>query len=324
MPAEWKQHAATWLAWPRNPRFEKTYERMAEALAGGETVKILVTGARSRDRIAKRLKKCGVPDARLQFFPVSAQDVWIRDYGPIFVKKGGKKAFVAWRFNAWGGKYPDLVKDDKVPVKLTRYLKMPYFRPRAVLEGGSIDTDGFGTCLTTEQCLLNPNRNPHLGHPKIEELLSRYLGFSKVIWLGRGIAGDDTDGHVDDVARFTSPGTVVAVREARASDENHAALEENFRRLCAARDARGRKLEVVPLPMPRALRKGGRRLPASHANFYIGNAAVLVPVFGQASDRKALGILKGLFKGRAVTGIDCRELVAGCGAIHCVTQQEPA
>ncbi|MDD1669067.1 MAG: agmatine deiminase family protein, partial [Methanomicrobiales archaeon] len=237
-------------------------------------------------------------------------------------RKERKAGMVGWEFNAWGGKYPGMIRDTRIPSCLESRLGLPLFRPGIVLEGGSIDVNGRGTVLTTEQCLLSPNRNPRLTKADLGSYLGEYLGAPQVIWLEGGIAGDDTDGHVDDVARFVNPSTVVCAVEEDPGDENFRVLRENERILRAARDQDGDPLTVIPLPMPRPF-GGDARLPASYLNFYIGNRAVLVPVFSDPGDAPALRVLGDLFPGRKAVGIDCRALVEGMGAIHCITQQQP-
>jgi agmatine deiminase len=249
-------------------------------------------------------------------------DVWVRDYGPTYLKGRGA-ALVKWRFNAWGNKYEDLLADDESGERIALSSGLAVFRPGLVLEGGSIDVDGEGTLLTTEQCLLNPSRNQGMKRPKIEEALGRFLSARRIIWLGSGIEGDDTDGHIDDVARFTSPGKVVVGTEARKADPNRATLAAAQTALQAASDAGGRRLRVTTIPMPAYMSSTEGRLPASHLNFYIGNESVLLPTFGGKSDKEAAATLQEAFPRREVVSIDCRALVHGLGTIHCVTQQVP-
>jgi agmatine deiminase len=240
------------------------------------------------------------------------------------VTRPGEVAVVDWGYNAWGGKYPPYDRDDAVPRLVAALLGLRVFSPGIIMEGGSLDVNGRGTLLTTESCLLNPNRNPTLDRAAIEEHLRAYLGIAHVIWLGDGIAGDDTDGHVDDITRFVAPDTIVTVIEDDPADENHRPLAGNRERLRAARDQDGRPFTVVELPMPRPVVRDGQRLPASYANFYVGNAVVLVPTFEDPSDARALAVLRGCFPSRRVVGIDSRDLVWGLGAFHCATQQQPA
>jgi agmatine deiminase len=331
MPAEWEPHEATWLAWPHDPEtfgdipaVEETYTRIIAALAPGERVNLLVRDRELEGRVKELITTAGIAPGRVRLIPFDYADVWFRDYGPAFVvnRTERRAGMVAWEFNAWGGKYPGLIRDTRVPSCLGGRLGLPLFRPGIVLEGGSIDVNGKGTVLTTEQCLLNPNRNPGLTKADLEGFLGEYLGSPHVIWLEGGIAGDDTDGHVDDVARFVGPSTVVCAVEEDAGDENYRVLRANERILREARDQDGNPLTVIPLPMPRPF-GGEARLPASYLNFYIGNRVVLVPVFSDPQDARALRVLGDLFPGREVVGIDCHALVEGMGAIHCITQQQP-
>jgi agmatine deiminase len=334
MPAEWAKHDSTWLSWPKNPltfppdilsRVELAYVEMVEALARGERVDLLVDDQRAEDHVRSMLSPRNV-----SFHRTKSADVWMRDYGPIFVRrKDGRRATVAatkWKFNAWGKKYDDLLMDNLTGLEVARSTGLRIFETGVVLEGGSIDVNGRGTLLTTEQCLLNKNRNPHLGKAQIEHLLHEYLGATDVVWLKKGVSGDDTDGHVDDIARFVDEKTVVCMTEEGTGDVNHAVLKQNQALLSRFKDDQGRRLEVVPVAMPREVKgDDGGRLPASYANFYVGNSAVLVPVFGDARrDGAALETLSEFFKGRAVVSVDCRDLVYGFGSIHCVTQQQPS
>lgn len=332
MPPEWLPHRASWLAWPqesawaeRTDAMRELWVRLAAELASGETVGILVAGPEQRGDARRRLRRVGVDMSRVDLVQVPTDDCWLRDSGPIFVygADGAGLTALDWRFNAWGGKYEPWADDDRVAARLARHLGIPTRRIEFVLEGGSIDVDGSGLLLTTESCLLHPNRNPGVSREEIEVLLEAWLGARRVIWLGAGIAGDDTDGHVDDIARFVAPGTVLAAVEEDPCDENYAALRDNFERLQRARDVAGRPLQVIPLCMPEPLYEGDHRLPASYANFYVANSCVLVPVFGQRRDREALEVLQRLFPRRRVVGIRCEELITGLGAIHCITQQEP-
>jgi agmatine deiminase len=331
MPAEWGPHEATWLSWPHDPEtfgdipaVEEAYLRIISALVPGERVNLLVRERNMEERVHDLLAGAGIPLEPVTLIPFDYADVWFRDYGPTFVvhRTGGNAGMVAWEFNAWGGKYPGMIRDTRIPSCLGSRLGIPLFRPGIVLEGGSVDVNGRGTVLTTEQCLLSPNRNPGLTKGDLEDFLGEYLGAPHVIWLEGGIAGDDTDGHVDDVARFVNPSTVVCAMEKDPSDENYGVLMENERILREARDQDGNPLTVIPLPMSGPFGRDAR-LPASYLNFYIGNRAVLVPVFSDPEDARALRILGDLFPGRKVVGIDCRALVEGLGAIHCITQQQP-
>ena len=328
MPAEWEKHEATWLSWPKDPntfpqsilpKVEEAYVKLVSALGDGEEVRVLVDDARAEARVASLVKGAeGVSFVRLK-----TVDVWVRDYGPTYVR-GKDLAMVKWLFNALGNKYEDLKADNESGDRIADESGLKVFRPKMVLEGGSIDVNGRGCLLTTEQCLLNPNRNARLGKRELETALGDYLGIEQVTWLGRGIEGDDTDGHIDDVARFTGPREVVIAVEPQAADPNHEILEANLRLLEEARDGRGRSLEITEIPMPEEVYSQEGRLPASHLNFYVGNECVLVPTFGGESDRKAMKTLEGLLPRKEVVGVDCRALVYGLGTIHCVTQQVPS
>ena len=331
MPAEWDPQDAVWLAWPHDPgtfgdipAAEEAYLGIISALATAEQVNLLVHDKAMEVKVKSLLTGAGSDPGRVSLSPFDYADVWFRDYGPTFVvnHRDHTLGMVAWDFNAWGDKYPGLVRDGRIPSCLNSRLRLPLFRPGIVLEGGSIDVNGRGAALATEQCLLNPNRNPELSKGEVESYLREYLGASTVIWLKGGIAGDDTDGHIDDVARFVNPSTVVCAREEDEGDENYRVLRENESILRKARDQDGNPLTIIPLPMPGRLGEG-TRLPASYLNFFIGNRVVLVPVFSDPNDEKALGILRKVFPEREVTGIDCHALVEGLGAIHCITQQQP-
>nr|WP_303716283.1 agmatine deiminase family protein [Methanoculleus marisnigri] len=332
MPAEWEPHDAVWLSWPHDREtfpdlatVEAAYVEMIAALRGSETVSLLVTDEKMQIRVKAMLEEEGVDTGGIRFHVVDYADVWFRDYGPTFVvnRKAGSLAMVNWIFNAWGEKYPALMEDTRVPLFMNREMGLPVFTPGIVLEGGSIEVNGCGTVITTEACLLNPNRNPRLSREEIEAYLEAYLGAGHVIWLKRGIAGDDTDGHIDDIARFVNPTTVLCALEENEDDENYALLQENYEILRASTDQDGNPLTVVPLPMPGRV-GGAERLPASYANFYIGNSVVLVPVFGHPNDEVALARIRQVFPGRKVVGIDCTAMVAGLGAIHCISQQQPS
>ncbi|HUE81224.1 MAG TPA: agmatine deiminase family protein [Pyrinomonadaceae bacterium] len=335
MPAEWQRHTATWLAWPKDPLtwpdrvplVEKIFLQMTAALAPHETVNLLV----DPDKEAKIRRRCTFgASENIRFHRITTVDSWIRDYGPNFlVNDRGGLVYNDWTFNAWGNKYEQLKPDDSIPKRLGSVLNVPRFEPGIVMEGGSIEVDGAGCVLTTEQCLLNPNRNPHLTQSQIEEYLKQYLGVQKVLWLGEGIVGDDTDGHIDDIARFTALGVIVCAVEEDPEDENYALLQENLKRLERMTDANDRPFEIVTLPMPGLVAgvssstRDLERLPASYANFYVANNVVLVPTFGHANDARALETLQRLFPDRRVVGINCEPLVWGMGTIHCVTQQQP-
>lgn len=337
MPAEWRQHQATWLAWPKDPLtwpdrvplVEDIFLQMMAALAPHETVNLLVDSAEGEQRVRSRCNFTGAENIRLYLIPTV--DSWIRDYGPNFlVNSQGGLAYNDWIFNAWGNKYEELKQDDLIPRRVQSLLGVPRFEPGIVMEGGSIEVNGAGVVMTTEQCLLNPNRNPDLNRGEIEEYLREFLGVQKVLWLGEGIVGDDTDGHIDDIARFVSATTIVCALEKDPTDANYKLLQDNLDRLQRATDANGRAYEIVTLPMPGIVGASNDtsprqldRLPASYANFYIANNVVLAPIFGHVNDPRALEILQQLFPDRQVVSINCEPLVWGMGTIHCVTQQQP-
>ena len=332
MPAEWEPHAATWVAWPHAETTwpgcladaEREFETLVRALAASERVELLAQSDAHAAALAARLGALATSGAvRLHVLPTD--DVWMRDIAPTFVRDG-EAGLVAldWTFNAWGGKYAPCDRDDAVAARVASLCGVARERPGLVTEGGALEVDGDGTLLTTEPTLLDEKRNPGASRGYVEKLLGELLGVRQVIWLGEGIVGDDTDGHIDDLARFVAPGRVVCAREPDRSDPNHAPLEDCAARLRAARDARGRALEVIDLPMPPPVLAGADRLPASYANFYVANGAVLVPTFGAPSDARVLETLAPLFPGRRVVGIPSRALVRGLGAVHCLTQQQPA
>jgi agmatine deiminase len=341
LPAEWEPHEATWIGWPHNPtdwpgRFTPipwVYSEIVRKLGPGEIVRILVQSKPHEARARKILLRTGVNLECIQFFRFPTDRGWTRDFGPIFLKRASSPnriAIVRFRFNAWA-KYPEWRKDDAIPGRAARALKRNLLPAGIagrdfVLEGGSIDVNGQGTLLTTEECLLDPEvqvRNPGISKEGIEAALRQNLGVENILWLGRGIAGDDTHGHVDDLCRFVNPTTVVLCCEENPADPNYAALQENRERLEGMHLQDGSRIEVVPLPMPAPIHFEGQRLPASYANFYIANAAVLVPTFNDPKDRIALGTLAELFTDRPVIGIHSVDLVWGLGTLHCLTQQQP-
>jgi agmatine deiminase len=342
LPAEWEPHEATWIGWPHNRSdwpgkfapIEWVYGEIVRRLTPGELVRILVNSATHEAKARRVLSKVGVDLGRIEFFRVPTNRGWTRDFGPLFVKKDGpprELAVARFHFNAWA-KYSDWKKDDRIPDAVAQLLKLRCFQPRVggrgvILEGGSIDVNGRGTLLTTEECLLDPvvqTRNPGLSRADLEAVLRDYLGVTNVLWLGKGIAGDDTHGHVDDLCRFVGPRTVVLCTERDPRDANYRALAENRERLQGMKNESGASIEVIDLPMPTPLGFDGRRLPACYANFYIANAAVLVPTFNDPNDRVALGIIAELFPNRSTVGIHAVDLVWGLGTIHCLTQQQPA
>ncbi|OFV98037.1 MAG: hypothetical protein A3F68_04400 [Acidobacteria bacterium RIFCSPLOWO2_12_FULL_54_10] len=332
MPAEWEPHSAVWLSWPHDevsyPYLEKAEDAFADfihAIHDSDTVDLLALNEPMQARAAQLLTQRGTDLAKVRFHLADYADIWFRDYGPIFVVNHEKKnlAMTKWIFNAWGNKYESLLKDNNVPYAINQSLHLRIFEPGMVLEGGAIDVNGCGTLLTTEQCLLNQNRNPQLNRTEIESMLSDYLGVSHIIWLKDGIESDDTDGHIDDIARFVNPTTVLCALQDDANDPDHEVLKENFRLLEQATDQDGRKLSVIPLPMPGRVGDVHGRLPASYANFYIGNSKVIVPLFGTKHDDAALRTLESVFPARQVIGINAFYLVYGLGTFHCMSQQQP-
>jgi len=337
MPAEWEPHLATWLTWPRPDgiSFPGKYEPVPEVyaqfifhLTRDEEVRINVWNEALDEEIRKVLRRHHVPMERVHLHPFRSYEPWCRDHGPIFVVREHEgirdRAIVDWGYNAWGNKYPPFDLDDEIPQHIAHLRGLPLFRPEIVMEGGSLDVNGRGTLLTTEACLLNPNRNPELTRSEIEQYLRNYLGVRHILWLGDGIAGDDTDGHVDDLARFVNPNTVVTVVEEDPADENFQVLQENLKRLRTMKDQDGEALRIVELPMPRRIEVEEQRLPASYANFYIANHRVIVPTYRDPNDARALEIIQREFPDRKVTGIDSLDLIWGLGSFHCISQQEPA
>jgi agmatine deiminase len=343
MPAEWDSHEATWLAWPHNPedwpgKFQAIpwlYAEIVRLLAAHERVHLLVQDEKEQSRAASILERSHANLDNVDFHQWPTDRVWTRDSGPIFVRNGkGQVAITNWHFNAWA-KYPDWHLDDQLPGRAAELLGVERWQPavdvtgekrRLVLEGGSIDTNGQGVMLTTEECLLSDvqQRNPGVSREQLEHAFSDYLGIDQVIWLGRGIAGDDTHGHVDDISRFVGPATILTAVEPNTKDYNHEPLAENFARLKNARTPDGKQFNIVELPLPRPVVFRKQRLPASYANFYIANGLVLMPTFHDPNDRVALGILAELFPDREVIGIHAVDLVWGLGTLHCMTQQQPA
>jgi agmatine deiminase len=333
MPPEWEPHEATWLSWPRRDgiSFPHAYEEvipafthMIDALRGSEKVRINVMDVDHENEVRFSLKEIDI--SHVEFFIIPTNEPWCRDHGPIFVKRETEPrlAVIDWNYNAWGGKYPPFDLDEVVPTRVAEQFKLPVYYPGLVLEGGSIDVNGAGAALSTKSCLLNPNRNPEHFQEQIEQALRDYLGISEILWLSGGIEGDDTDGHIDNLARFVAPDTVVTIVETNEQDSNYQPLQTNLSLLKKMRLSDGSKLTIVRLPMPPRIEREGRRLPASYANFYIGNRVVLVPAFDAPSDKKAVSTLKKCFPDRNIVPIDCRNLVWGLGAFHCLTQQQPA
>jgi len=342
MPAEWEPHEATWLAWPHNPedwpgKFQAipwVYAEIVRLLAACERVHLLVQDEKEQRRATGILERAHANLDNVLFHPWPTNRVWTRDSGPIFVRNElGQVGVTNWRFNAWA-KYPDWQLDDQIPSRAAELLTLPEWQPtididgehrRLVLEGGSIDTNGQGAMLTTEECLLSgvQQRNPGVSREQLEHAFGEYLGIDQVIWLGRGIAGDDTHGHVDDITRFVGPSTILTAVEPNTRDANHEPLAENLQRLKAARGLDGKQFTIVELPLPRPVVFRNQRLPASYANFYIANGLVMVPTFHDPNDRIALGIIADAFPDREVIGIHAVDLVWGLGTLHCMTQQQP-
>jgi len=333
MPAEWTPHQATWISWPHNPDtwpgvLDAAREAMADAvaaLAPHERVHVNVGDEAAAADVGRRLAG-RVPPEQVRIERIVTDDAWIRDYGAIVVRDTsapGGWAAIDFDYNAWGGKYPPYDRDCAVAAQMAERLDLPRLVAPLVLEGGSVEVNGEGLGLVTEQCLLNPNRNPSLNREQIAALLAEYLGLSELVWLGDGVSGDDTDGHIDNLSRFVAAATVVTSVAAGTDDVDHAPLAENLARLRSFRDRAGRALEVIELPLPAPVLHGSVRLPASYANFYIANEIVLVPAYGGPRDDLARGILGECFPGRRIFAIDCRALVVGLGALHCLTQQVP-
>jgi agmatine deiminase len=334
MPAEWEPHDATWLTWPRREgisfpdafdNIPRMWAELAKLLAEKELVHINVFDEEHEAGVCTALKQAGAPlGTRVILHRFPAYEPWCRDHGPIFVRNATGLAVVDWQYNAWGGKYPPCDLDDAVPQHVARLLDLPLFSPPMILEGGSIEVNGAGTLLTTEACLLNPNRNPELSREQIEQKLRDYLGVEQILWLGEGIVGDDTDGHIDDLTRFVGRRTLVTIVEQDSADENHARLRDNRERLAAMRDPGGRPWNIVELPTPGVIEREGQRLPASYANFYLANGLVIMPGFDHPNDVIAQTILQNTFPDRRVVVWPSLDLIWGLGALHCITQQQPA
>jgi agmatine deiminase len=335
MPAEWEKHEATWLSWPRKEgiSFPDAYDpvlpvlaRMVDVLADSEPVHINVCDAEEEAEVRAQLQRHKARVAHVTFRHIPTNEPWCRDHGPMFLtrKEEPRLAIVDWDYNGWGWKYPPFDDDDEVPGRIAELLGLPFHKPGMVLEGGSIDVNGSGTLLTTSSCLLNPNRNPDLTKAEIEQRLKDFVAVKHVLWLGDGIAGDDTDGHIDDLTRFVSRDTVVTAIEEDESDANYEPLQANLALLREMCVEDGSPLKVHTLPMPGKVVKQGQRLPASYANFYIANKVILMPVFQDTGDAWASSVLQRAYPKRKVVPIDCRELIWGLGAFHCLTQQQPA
>lgn len=335
MPAEWEPHEGTWIAWPHNKdhwpdKFDPipaVFAKLAKLIAESEKVFICVNNQQMENEAKEELKRQNIhPEllANILFHHIPTNTSWTRDHSPIFVRNSkGQPAITDWIFNTWGGKYPPWDLDDVVPQKIGKILKIPVIEPGIVMEGGSLEVNGKGTLLTTEQCLLNKNRNPSLTKEQIEKYLHDYLGATNILWLKEGIAGDDTDGHIDDIARFVDENTVVCAVETNSKDPNYEITNRNFEDLKKMKDQDVKPLNIVALPMPTPVIHENQILPASYANFYITNKNVLVPIFNCQKDQEAIEILQKFFPTRKIIGLDCVDLVWGLGTIHCSTQQQP-
>jgi agmatine deiminase len=340
MPAEWEPHKAIWLAWPhdeisfpgRIPKVEQDVVKIVSAIHQSEQVELLVLDEAMKEKARQMLMAEKVDLNKITFRVVNYIDGWMRDCGPIFVKdQKGILIITNWIYNVYGGKFPELLLDDKLPEKINEWLQIPIVRPELVLEGGAIEVNGQGICLTTEQCVLNENRNIGKTKKDVEKYLAEYLGIKKTIWLWKGLINDHTDGHIDELARFVSPNKILCAYEDNEKDENYAILKNNFETLETATNLEGKSFELVKLPMPHVYftdnapgTSKGEKAPVSYANFYIGNSVVLVSLYNDPNDAKALEIIQSCFPDRKAVGIDCSDIIYGGGAIHCMTQQQPA
>ena len=332
-PAEFARHSATWLSWPHKEAswpgkieaIYPVYSEFVKLVAEGEKVNINVADEKMKQSAISHLQKANADLKNIQFFFHPTNDAWCRDHGPAFLINPNekKKMVVKWNYNAWGGKYPPFDLDNEVPISIAKHYDLPLAKPGIVMEGGSVEFNGKGTVLTTTSCLLNPNRNPHLTQGEIENYLRNYYGAENVLWLGDGIVGDDTDGHIDDITRFVDEETVVTVIEDDKGDDNYKPLKENVEALEKMRLENGKSLSIVTLPMPSAVVYEDQRLPASYANFYISNNYVVVPTFRDANDELALSTLQKYFPARKVVGLDSTDIIWGLGSFHCLSQQEP-
>jgi agmatine deiminase len=334
-PAEWERHEATWLSWPHNKAtwpgkidsIYGAYSQFIKALTAGEKVCVNVNHMPMRAQAEKYLTEAGTDLSRVQFFLHPTNDAWCRDHGPAFLVRNSKedpKAIVDWNYNAWGGKYPPYDLDDSIPALIAKNYGIPRFFPGIIMEGGAVEFNGGGTILTTRSCLLNRNRNPHLTQEQIEYYLMQYYGADQILWLEKGIHGDDTDGHIDDLTRFINEDTVVTIMPRSVSHPDYSTLKANIKALESMRLPGGKPLNIIELPAPAPCFEENQLLPCSYANFYIGNSCVIVPLFEDAQDERALDILTQCFKDRAVTGLNSRDIILGLGSFHCLSQQEPA
>lgn len=334
-PAEFVKHTSTWLSWPHKEaswpgKIETIFPVYADFIrhvAEGETVNINVRDEAMKAKALGFLHKAGADLGNIKFWMHPTDDAWCRDHGPAFLvnpKAEIKKVIVDWGYNAWGGKYPPFDNDDRIPTLIGESLNIPVYHPGIVMEGGSVDFNGKGTVLTTRNCLLNKNRNPHLSQKEIEQYLRDFYGVNNILWLGDGIEGDDTDGHIDDLTRFINETTVVTVVEHNKSDTNYKPLKENTEQLAKMKLENGKSIDIIELPMPGKVIYEGMRLPMSYANFYISNKYIVTPIFKDKNDDKALDILQACFPDRKVIGLDCRDIIWGLGAFHCLSHEEPA
>ena len=336
MPAEWEKHSATWLAWPNDDdyfgdllnKIEETYLKIIFYLHKNELVKLIVLDQKMEDKVKKLLSSNDIDLSKIVFFKVRYVDVWMRDYGPTFVKDDNKLAWIKWHYDCYGGKFPELAEDNEVFLNLKEKINLKMHDAGIAMEGGAIETNGVGTILATEECLIL-NRNGGKTKKEKESVLTKTLGAPNIIWLNKGLVNDHTDGHIDEIARFVSPSKILCAFEEDIEDENYERLLENFKILENSVDQNGNKFEIIKLPMPHMFYKdgekefNGKKAPVSYANFYIGNKTVLVSLFNDKNDERAMSIIKACFLDRDVIGLDCRNLIYGGGAIHCITQQEP-
>jgi agmatine deiminase len=334
-PAEWALHEATWLSWPHKEaswpgKITAIYDRYAEFIATlslQEEVRINVADTTMEMFAQEFIEKAGAKMTRVKFYHHPTNDAWCRDHGPAFLvnpQAEQKKVIVDWGYNAWGNKYPPYDLDDVIPTLVGKALNLPVFHPGIIMEGGSVEFNGAGSVLTSKQCLLNENRNPHLNQQQIEQYLHDYYGVKQVLWVDEGIVGDDTDGHIDDTVRFVNEDTVLTVVEEDKSDDNYGILQHNLKQLKDMRLLNGKQLNIVELPMPDPVEWEGQRLPASYANFYIANNVVVVPTFRSPKDEKALAIIQDCFIDRKIIAIDSTDIIWGLGSFHCLSQQEPS
>ncbi|MGR3809863.1 agmatine deiminase family protein [Jiulongibacter sp. NS-SX5] len=332
-PAEWHPHEATWLSFPHNidtwedrlPKVYESYFEFIKEIAEEEKVRIATGNEATAKQIKFELEKREIESRNIELYDFPTNDSWCRDHGPSFViqPEKGVKSIVNWGYNAWGGKYPPFDADNNIPRRVAEAFGLPLYEPNAIMEGGSIEVNGTGSLLTSKSCLLNPNRNPSLSQQEIEEKLRSYYNVSHILWLGEGIVGDDTDGHVDDMTRFVNSNTVLTALESNRLDANYDALKENLELLQSMKNEKGERLNVLTLPMPDPVHDSGLRLPASYANFYILNNKVIVPTYRCSKDEEALKIIEECFPSRKVVGIDSTEIIWGLGSFHCLSQQEP-